>query len=162
DGEGRITRITDPRGKSLVYAYDASGDLASVTDRENHATRFGYLDDPAHHLETIDDPLGRRPIRNEYDASGRLAAHVDALGHRIEYQHDLPGRQEIVKDRTGAQRLLEYDQRGNVVRETDPQGRVVVRSFDARNNRLTETEPYDPGHPPSPIPTTRYGYDSQD
>ena len=35
DAEGRITRITDPSGKSLVYAYDANGDLQSVTDRED-------------------------------------------------------------------------------------------------------------------------------
>ncbi len=162
DGEGRITRITDPLGKSLVYSYDANGDLASVTDRESHSTRFGYLEEPAHHLETIDDPLGRRPIRNEYDPGGRLVAHVDAFGKRIEYAHDLLGRQEVVTDRTGAQRVLEYDERGNVLRETDPQGRVVVRTFDLRNNRLTETEPYDPAQPPSPIPTTRYAYDGQD
>ena len=162
DADGRITRIIDPSGKSLVYAYDANGDLQAVTDREDHATRFGYLEEPAHHLETIDDPLGRRPIRNEYDPSGRLIAHVDAFGKRIEYSHDVLGRQEIVKDRTGAQRVLEYDERGNVVRETDPQGRVVVRTFDLRNNRLTETEPYDPSNPPSPIPTTSYGYDGQD
>ena len=67
-----------------------------------------------------------------------------------------------MKDRTGAQRVLEYDERGNVVRETDPQGRIVVRSFDDRNNRLSETEPYDPANPPDPIPTTTYAYDSQD
>ena len=162
DAQGRITRITDPLGNSLAYVYDTSGDLASATDRESHTTTFGYLDDPAHHLETIEDPLGRTPIRNEYDPTGRLIAHVDAFGHRIEYQHDLVGRQEIVRDRTGAQRVLEYDERGNVLRETDPQGRVVVRSFDARNNRLTETEPYDPASPPNPAPATSYSYDPQD
>ena len=77
------------------------------------------------------------------------------------YQHDLLGRQEIVRDRTGAQRVLEYDERGNVVRETDPQGRIVVRTFDSRNNRLSETEPYDPANPPDPIPTTTYTYDAR-
>jgi len=162
DAEGRITRITDPQGKSLVYAYDTDGDLDSVTDRESKTTSFGYLEEPAHHLETIDDPLGRTPIRNEYDDGGRLTAHIDAFGKRIEYQHDLLGRQEIVKDRTGAQRVLEYDERGNVLRETDPQGKVVVRSFDPRNNRLSETEPYDPANPPDPIPTTSYSYDGND
>jgi RHS repeat-associated protein len=162
DAQGRITRITDPQGKSLVYAYDTNGDLESVTDRETHTTSFGYLDEPAHHLETIEDPLGRTPIKNEYDPSGRLVAHVDAFNNRIEYTHDLVGRQEIVKDRTGAQRVLEYDERGNVLRETDPQGKVVVRTFDARNNRLSETEPYDPSNPPDPIPTTSYSYDASD
>ena len=45
---------------------------------------------------------------------------------------------------------MEYDARGNVIRETNPLGRVVDRTFDARNNRLSETEPYDPASPPSP------------
>jgi YD repeat-containing protein len=162
DGEGRITQVTDPLGKSVVYTYDTNGDLQSVTDRETNTTRFSYLEEPAHHLETIDDPLGRTPIRNEYDPSGRLIAHVDAFNNRIEYQHDLLGRQEIVRDRTGAQRVLEYDERGNVLRETDPLGKVTVRTFDARNNRLTETEPYDPANPPDPIPTTSYSHDTSD
>ena len=131
----------------------------SVTDRDGAVTTFTYEEELPHQLRDILDPLGRRPIRNEYFEDGRLKSHTDAFGNVIEYQHDVLGRQEVVTDRTGAQRVLEYDERGNVVRETDPQGRVVVRTFDARNNRLTETEPYDPANPPDPIPTTTYTYD---
>ena len=162
DLEGRITRVVDPEGQAITYEYDASGDLVAVTDREDHTTSFRYLWEPAHYLETIDDPLGRTPIRNEYDETGRLVAHIDAFGHRIDYTHDVVGRQEIVRDRNGDQRVLEYDSRGNVLRETDPKGKVVDRTYDARNNRLTETEPYDPTNPPDPIPTTTYAYDNQD
>ena len=44
-----------------------------------------------------------------------------------------------MKDRNDKQRVLEYDERGNVVRRPIPPGKVVLRTFDARNNRLTET-----------------------
>jgi len=160
DGQGRITRITDPSGRSLNYGYDGDGDLVSVTDRENAATRFSYVANQSHLLEDIQDPLGRTPIRNEYDDGGRLIRHTDAFGATIEYTHDLGTRQEIVKDRNDRIRVLEYDSRGNVVKETQPDGRIVRRSFDTRNNRTSETEPHDASSP-SP-PTTHYTYDAAD
>jgi RHS repeat-associated protein len=152
DGLGRITRITDPAGNPMTYAYDAAGDLVTYSDRESNATTFTY--DTAHTLLTIVDPLGRQPIRNDYDASGRLIRHTDAFGKTIEYTHDLAGRQEIVTDRLGGARLLVYDDRGNVIQETDPEGHVTARTFDARGNRLSETDPN--GH------TTSWTYDAAD
>ncbi len=37
--------------------------------------------------------------------------------------------------------MLEYDARGNVVRETDELGKVTTRVFDGRDNLLSETDP---------------------
>jgi len=160
DGSGRITAVTDPGGQTIEYGYDGNGDLVSHTDREDNTTRFGYHAEILHHLVTIEDPLGRHPIRNEYDASGRLLRHVDAFGKTIEYTHQLGIRREIVTDRNLKQRVLDYDERGNVLQETDPSGKVVLRTYDARNNRLSETLPHDPGtvNPP----TTTYTYDGAD
>ncbi len=160
NASGSITSVVDPEGHPTVYAYQPSGDLDAVTDREGHATRFRYHPVIAHHLESIKDPLGRTPIRNEYDEGGRLARHIDAFGKVIEYTHSIGVRQEIVKDRNDKQRVLEYDERGNVVREIDPTGKVVVRTFDLRNNRLTETVPHVPGTPTPPV--TVYVYDGSD
>ena len=149
-----------PDGRSLVYAYDPAGDLVSVTDREGAVTAFTYEEELPHHLRDIQDPLGRRPIRNEYFEDGRLKSHTDAFGNAISYQHDLLGRQEIVTDRTGAQRVLEYDERGNVVRETDPQGRVVVRTLRRPQQPADGDGALRPGEPagsrsrPRPTPTT--------
>jgi hypothetical protein len=42
----------------------------------------------------------------------------DAFGKTITYSHDLSARQEVVTDRNGAVRVLDYDTRGNVVKET--------------------------------------------
>ncbi len=72
DAQGKITRIRDLAGESLTYSYDTSVDLIAVTDREKATTRFTYNN---HYLLSIQDPLGRQPIRNEYDASGRLDQH---------------------------------------------------------------------------------------
>jgi RHS repeat-associated protein len=160
DDSGRIAAITDPSGETLLYGYDGNGDLESHTDRESNTTRLGYHLEFPHHLVSIEDPLGRRPIRNEYDDDGRLVRHLDAFGKTIEYAHQLGVRREIVTDRNLKQRVLDYDERGNVLQETDPLGKVVLRTYDARNNRLTETLPHDPGTPNPP--TTTYTYDGAD
>lgn len=154
DGLGRITAIRDPSLNEMTYAYDASGDLASYTDRESNVTTFAYSADIPHYLAEIEDPLGRPAIRNEYDAGGRLIAHVDARGERIEYTHAVAGRQEIVTDRMGNPTLLVYDDRGNVLSETNQAGEVTERTYDERDNRLTETN--------GEGETTTYAYDAQD
>ncbi|MCP3998104.1 MAG: RHS repeat protein, partial [bacterium] len=152
DAEGRITRITDPLDRVNSYAYDVSGDLVSFTNRTGAETRFVYDDD--HRLLEIEDPMGGQPIRNEYDAEGRLVRHMDALGKVIEFAHDLDNRRELITNRLGASRVMEYDARGNVVRETDELGNATTRSFDARDNLLSEIDPL--GH------VTAHTYDAAD
>ena len=152
DGLGRITAITDPAGNAMSYGYDARGDLVAFHDREDNPTTFTY--NASHGLLTIEDSRGIQPIRNEYDESGRLLRHTDALGKTIEYTHDVAGRQEIVTDRLGRVRLFEYNERGKVVREVDPDGHATLRTFDTRGNRTSETDPL--GN------KTTYTFDAQD
>jgi RHS repeat-associated protein len=154
DGLGRITQITDPLGHALTYAYDAAGDLVSFTDREQKTSTFSYSAPLPHLLEAVQDPRGIQPLRSEFDASGRVIRYVDAFGKVVELTHDIDARQEIITDRTGGTRILEYDARGMLVRETDASGRVVSRSFDARGNLLTETNGLNQ--------TTTYTYDARD
>jgi RHS repeat-associated protein len=139
DAEGRITQVVDPDGGQIVYGYDTRGDLVSVTDRGGNVTRMGY--DLRHDLGRIQDPRGITPLRNEYDDQGRLVAHVDAHGKRIEYTHDVAGRQEIVTDRLGRQSLYVYDDWGRVLHKTDPDGRTTGYTYDALGNKASETDP---------------------
>jgi RHS repeat-associated protein len=150
DGQGHITKITDPEGNSLTYTYDAAGNLITVADRLQQATQFTY--DPTHLLLDIQDARGVTPIRNEYDANGRLLRTTDAFGKVIELNHDLANRREVVTDRLGHSRVLEYDVRGNVIRETDALGKMTSRTFDDHDQLLTETNPLNQ--------TTGYTYDS--
>jgi len=153
DGAGRITQITDPLGHALTYAYDAAGDLVSFTDREQQTSTFSYNAIP-HLLEGVHDPRGIQPLRSEYDTSGRLIRYVDAFGKAIDFNHAIDARQEIITDRTGGTRILEYDDRGLLIRETDASGRVLSRTFDARGNQLTETNGLNQ--------TTTHTYDASD
>lgn len=139
DGEGRITRITDPEGEGMVYTYDAAGDLVEVRDREDHSTTFTY--DSRHLLLDIEDARGIKAVRNEYDASGRVVKHIDASGKAIEYDHQVDARTEMVTDRLSQTRVLEYDHRGNVVRELDTSRAETLRTFDAKDRLLAETDP---------------------
>jgi RHS repeat-associated protein len=151
DAKGRITRITDPGGKVITYSYDINGNLASVTDQGGNVTSYTY--NSTHGLVDIIDPLGRRAVRNEYDASGRIIAHIDADGKRIEYTHDVAGRQEVVKDRNGNLTVFIYDDQGRVLQKTDPLGKTVSYTYDGVGNKLSETDPL--GN------TTRWTYDGK-
>ncbi len=139
DTEGRIVTITDPLSRPTTYSYDAAGDLVAVADRGGNTTRFTY--DSDHRVIDIEDPRGIKPIRNEYDAAGRLVRYTDAFGKVFELGHDRANNREIATDRLGHSRVLEYDGRGNVVRETDPLGKVTTRTFDGRDRLLSETDP---------------------
>ena len=136
DGDGRIVKMTDPAGESLGYEY-MDGLLVTVIDREGNRTSFTYDDERK--LRDIVDPRGKRAIRNEYGDDGRLVRTIDADGKTIEYTHRLADNQEVITDRTGAQRMLTYDNRGNVLRETDQDGRSATREFDENDNRTIET-----------------------
>jgi YD repeat-containing protein len=107
DGEGRITRITDPAGFFTAYSYDASGDLVAATDRDGHTTTYAYSATRPHFLEAITDPLGRRPIRN--DALGNQIAVTDARGNVTTYEHDALNRRTKTIFPDGTFALTAYD-----------------------------------------------------
>jgi RHS repeat-associated protein len=139
DGQGRITRITDPAGRSLEYAYNANGDLATVVDRTGQAARHRY--NRSHGLVDFTDPRGVLLNRNVYDDSGRLIEQYDAAGNRIAFSNDTAARRQTVRDRRGFATTLEYDASGNVTRTVDALGGVSTSSFDARGNELSTTDP---------------------
>lgn len=139
DGDGRITRITDPMGNTLNYTYDGNGDLVSVTDQVGSVTRFTY--NGKHDLLDIIDPRGIKAARNEYDGSGRLIAVIDADGNRTEFTHDIADRQEAVRDPRGNVTLYIYDTNGNVLAKTDSEGRITTYTYDVDDNQLSETNP---------------------
>jgi RHS repeat-associated protein len=139
DTQNRITTITDPAGQSMTYGYDADGDLASYTDRAGNTTQFAYAGN--HYLQSIQDPLGRQPIRNDYDASGRLLSNTDATGHTVSYSHNLAANQEQVTDRLGHITLYTYNDRGDITQKTDATGAVWKYTFDVFGNKLSETDP---------------------
>ena len=150
DERGRIAKIIDPKGTENVYTYDdATDDLLVHRDRSGAETQFTYGEN--HYLEDIHNALGIRAVRTEYDESGRMVRMIDAAGKAIELDHQLGDRREVVTNRLGHTRVLDYDRRGNIVREENELGHVTERSYDSDDNLLSEKDPL--GR------ITTYGYD---
>ena len=152
DAQGRITRITDPAGNVMTYNINAAGDLVGFTDREDNTTNFSY--NATHGLLDITDPRGIKPLRNDYDADGRLIKHTDALGKAITYTHNISAHHEEITDRLGHTRVYEYDDFGNVLRSTDALGHTTTLTYDDHDNKLTETNALGK--------TTTFTYDAKD
>lgn len=145
DSLDRITRLIDPEGNRQTYAYDSSGNLASHTDAEGNVSRFRYNRD--HGLLEVIDPRGHRAVRNEYDDEGRLITMIDAAGNRVEFTHDIAGREELIRDANGnVQRLILNDEGDVLVRERtitiDGVPTVATEQFqyDARGNQIVQID----------------------
>ena len=135
DSKNRITSVQNFDGKTVTYIYDENGNLSEVTDTTDRTVKFTYDND--HNLISIIGPDGKEVSRNEYDDAGRLIATIDADGNRIEYSHDIDGREELITDRLGNSTLYVYDDNGNILSTTDANGNTTNSTYDQYGNVLT-------------------------
>ena len=70
----------------VTFAYDGSGRLQSVTDREGRVESYTY-DGTSHRLATVTNGNSKTLVSNTYDAQGRVSAQRDGKGL-------LPGEQQ--------------------------------------------------------------------
>lgn len=154
DGQGRITRATDPAGRSLTYAYNTAGELASVTDRLGQVTYFQYdtatrpqgtgdsgSQNTAHLLATITDPRGQVVMRQQFDEYGRAVGNTDGAGASASQTYDEATNQQRVVDRRGNASTYTFDVAGNVTRILDARGGVTDLTYDSNGNELTSRNP---------------------
>jgi len=156
DSEGRITTLIDPEGRQWTYEYDAQGDLVRIVYPEGLEAGFAYAADRPHFLETIDDPWNGPVQRVEYDTDGRVAAIIDAAGHRREQQWDLGAFAGTFTDARGNSSQIIYNERGNVLQEEDPLGGVKLYEYGDPVNPDQETAVTDPNGN-----RTEYSYDER-
>lgn len=139
DGAKRITKITDPSAKDILYEYAANGDLLSVTNQLGERTRYTY--DSNHRLLTVIDPAGNIVLTNFYDSSGRLFRQLDAFGKEILIDVSVNDRTEKIRDRRGFETLYQYDENGNTIRKRDALGRETLFGYDSNYNLTSEIDP---------------------
>jgi RHS repeat-associated protein len=143
DTQNRVDKLIDPNGKIVDYSYDAAGNLVSVEDQVHNTTTLSYLSSPAHYLDSIVDPLGRRAVKTEYDENGRVVAIIDANGNRVEQTFDPAAFTGTRRDANGNVVNLFYNDRGNVTREVDPAGGVTQFFYEDAANPDKETRVID-------------------
>jgi RHS repeat-associated protein len=159
---GLLTKITDPVGRSITLAYDASGRVSSMTDPLNHVWHYTYEGTPgvtaAPGLTTITDPKGgvtrysyinpgrivsvTDPRGNvvkqiTYDANGRVASQTFADGGTETYSYALSGTivtSSTVTDPTGATQTRRFNSSGYVIGITDASGQTATIQRDLNTN----------------------------
>jgi RHS repeat-associated protein len=134
DADGRVTSVTDSRGKSLGYQYDPAG----------NRTRLIY-------------PDGKTVIYS-YDAANRLSSLTDWANRITAFTYDKLGRRVNLALSNGTQTAYSYDSASRLTNLTHQTrgGTVLDRftyTYNAIGNRLSVTRPEE---------TLNYTYDLLD
>lgn len=106
-----LASVTDRRGNTTSYTYDANRRRTAVTDPLGHITRFDYFEngvlksitDPNGHITSWDVDLQSRPIAKHFPdgktetityetTTSRIASTTDALGQSTRYSYDIDNR----------------------------------------------------------------------
>jgi RHS repeat-associated protein len=156
---GRVSTVTDPRGKSTTISYNSNGDLVSISDPLTHATTFGYdamgrrttvTDALGHTTTTTYDVVGRvaRVTAHDgthtdfgYDKSGARSSVTDPLGRVTRYGYDVYGRLERVVDAIGGATTYTYDKMSHVVSLKDAKGQTTAFEYDTTGRLKKTTHP---------------------
>jgi RHS repeat-associated protein len=145
----RLTRIQEPNGNPLTFAYDSDMLLTTITDASGREVSLTYTDDK---LVSITDPQ-KRQIKFLYDVKGNLIGITDALGNTMSYSYDPDHFLTRITDPLGDAATITYSD-GAVVSVT---GKFTNMSFsyDVESKITTMADSTDDGNQ-----TTRFYYDA--
>jgi RHS repeat-associated protein/uncharacterized repeat protein (TIGR01451 family) len=129
DAAGNAVQGIDALGRVLTYAYNANGDLLSVTAPDG-TTPNQYSYDGSGNLLTVTRSDGSS-VHMTYDAQGHPLTITDSLGNVTRYVYDAGGHAVEVTDPAGAASRFAVDASGRVTSATDPLGAVINFTYDA-------------------------------
>ncbi len=119
----QLNDITDWTGRKWSYAYDASGNLASVTNPLTKTINYTYHTG-THNLNEVILPELRNgvPVKTAfaYYQNGKTFDYANSLGHTETMDYDLYRKITRVTDPRGFIREYEYDQDGLMTKLTEP------------------------------------------
>lgn len=160
DDRGRPVGSTDPMGMRRVYTHDGFGNVLSEEERAadgsllgrktytydangnrltetafrtvngvSHGFTTAFAYDARNRVVATTDPLGNMS-RVEYNAIGKVAAQIDALGRRTSFSYDEVGALVRIDYADGSFETISYDASGNVASKTDAAGRITRFEYD--------------------------------
>ncbi|RIK43046.1 MAG: hypothetical protein DCC58_10205, partial [Chloroflexi bacterium] len=160
DGNGRITLVTDPVGRTLTLAYDGNGRLASVTDPSAAVVAYGYdgngdlttvtLPNEAvwtygydnHHLATVTDPEENVVLSNTFDQYHRVTTQTLADESTIEIDYSTPSKGVTsVTDPNGETARYYFDRFQRTTFKVDPLNRVLEFQYNSAGYRARIVDP---------------------
>jgi RHS repeat-associated protein len=122
---GKLTSEADLNGYVTTLAYNAKGQLATVTDPARRQLTFTYS---GTHIATATDPMGRA-WKYGYNASGNLAQATDPLGRTWSFTYDAQHRLLTTADPRGGKTSSTYNASSQVTAQVDPDGGKTTWSY---------------------------------
>jgi len=119
DVRGRQTRVENPDGTTVKYAYSASGNkrITSVTDPRGKV-RTSYSDRKGN-IERIEEPDGQTTSYT-YDGMGQILTVTDSKGNVTTCKYDKQGRRLETENPDTGKIMYTYDGAGNLIAKTTP------------------------------------------
>jgi YD repeat-containing protein len=134
---GWLDAVTDPRGATTYYHYDALLRPIMVVWPNQTLRRFTY--DAWDNVTAIVEP-DESQTRYRYGTCGRLEEAIDALGRAVRFRWGTEQGQlkEIINEKGEIYRF-EYDEDGRPVTEVDFGGRRRTTAYDANGFYVRQT-----------------------
>ena len=137
----------DAAGQTTTLAYNAVGQLTSLTNPLNETTEYQY--DTAHNLTTVINANSATDASYTYDSFARVRTYTDSEGWTVTYDYDAADRVTKVTYPDGSFESYTYD-RLDLVSYTDRQYRTWTYAYDANRRLVSVTDPQNQ--------QTQYGY----
>jgi RHS repeat-associated protein len=122
---GQLTSVTDPSGRSITFAYNATGLVSSVTNPVGGVTSYAYTQE---NLVSVTDPAGK-VTRYSYDSKHRMVTETGPTGGVTTTTYGPGGQHSPDRGYTT----------GKVVRQEDPTGLVTKWTYTGNNAKSGTT-----------------------
>jgi RHS repeat-associated protein len=151
DAQSLLTRLLLPDGRDVRYGY-TGGYLTSVTDLRGNT--YGYTYDAQGRLWTEVDQNGHQVVKNTYGDDGRISQQEDANQNITQFAWNPDSQTATVTDARNNARTWTFNST-LLTRQADPYGNTVHYVYDAATGDLTkirdalghvETMTYDSRH----------------
>ncbi|WJK43714.1 polymorphic toxin-type HINT domain-containing protein [Solwaraspora sp. WMMA2056] len=145
DASGQLASVTDPFGETTEYTYDQLGRLTKVVTPNDGTTRYTY--NLAGDLLSTTDPTGA-VATSTYDYLGRQVTSTDVVrqtgtNHTTTYSYGPGGRLAQVTGPTGVTTAATYNAVGQPLAVTDGAGNITRYAYDGAGRAVRTTLPDD-------------------
>jgi RHS repeat-associated protein len=154
---GRLTTVTDPAGRAVAIAYNASGLISGLSDPAGRSVGYAYNDGAGNLTDVTDVGIGNTHFT--YDANHHLLTLRDARGNTTTNHYDAQNRVDWQTDRMTRPTTFSYSgtpltAAGGSTTTTDAKGNQVLDQYQYGLRTATTK-----GYTTSSAATWRYTYD---
>lgn len=156
---GKLTTITGPGGRYLLFTYNASNKIITAKDNSNRTVYYyydasnQYLDSTRignsitsftygpHGMTEVYDPNGNRIVQNLYNAQSQVYEQYDADNKKTSFQYNTPVPEATtVTDPLLKSRVVKHDAKSRCIEVNNELNQVTKYGYSGNNTLDTITD----------------------